>query len=169
MRSAATRGSRIARKKKALKPRRPPRKRVTDATASPDVIPMISYEDGVAALDWLSRAFGFHEIARHVLPDGRLAHGEMKAGNGVIMLASPSPDYQSPKHHRDVCDRARKWSTVPWIIDGVLVLVDDVERHFAQSKASGATILSEIEDDPPGKRYRVEDLEGHRWFFMQRD
>ena len=78
------------------------------------------------------------------------------------MLASPTPDYQSPKHHREACDRARKWSTVPWIIDGVLVLVDEVERHFARAKAAGATILSEIEDDPPGKRYRVEDLEGHR-------
>ena len=27
----------------------------------PGVIPMISYEDGLAALDWLARAFGFRE------------------------------------------------------------------------------------------------------------
>jgi hypothetical protein len=30
------------------------------------------------------------------------------------------------------------------------------------------TILTEIEDDAPGRRCRAEDLEGHRWFFMER-
>jgi PhnB protein len=57
---------------------------------------------------------------------------------------------------------------VPWIIDGVLVYVDNLDAHFARSQASGATILSEIESGPPGRRYRVEDLEGHRWFFFER-
>jgi hypothetical protein len=31
-----------------------------------------------------------------------------------------------------------------------------------------AHILSEVEDGENGKRYRVEDLEGHRWMFMER-
>jgi len=35
-------------------------------------------------------------------------------------------------------------------------------------KASDATILSEIEDGPPGREYRAEDFEGHRWFFLER-
>ena len=122
----------------------------------------------MAALDWLGLAFGFEETARHASPDGRLAHGEMKASGGLIMLASPTPDYQGPKRHRDLCDHARKWSMVPWVIDGVLVVVDDLERHFARAKGAGATILSAIETGPPGKRYRAEDLEGHRWFFIER-
>ena len=134
----------------------------------PPVIPMISYEDGLAALDWLAKAFGFHERTRMTAPDGRLSHGEMEAGDGLIMLASPTPDYESPRHHREVCERARAWSTVPWIIDGVLVYVDDLDAHFARSKAAGATILSEIESGPPGRRYRAEDFEGHRWFFFER-
>ena len=133
---------------------------------TPSVVPMISYEDGTAALVWLRRAFGFRETARHTTPDGRLSHGEMEAGDGLIMLASPTPEYQSPKRHREVCEQARKWSTVPWIIDGVLVYVDDLDRHFKRAKAAGATILPEIEPGPPGRRYRAEDLEGHRWFFF---
>jgi len=130
---------------------------------------MISYEDGVAALEWLANAFGFRETARLVGPDGRLSHGEMQAGEGLIMLASPTPDYQSPKHHQDVCEQARKWSAVPWIIDGVLVYVDDLSAHFGRAQAAGATILSDIEVGPPGRRYRAEDLEGHRWFFIEKD
>ena len=130
------------------------------------VVPMISYEDGVAALEWLARAFGFRETARITEPDGRLSHGEMLAGDALDLLASPTPDYQGPRRHREGCEQARKWSTVPWIIDGVLVYVDDLEGHFARAKAAGATILSGIETDPPGARYRAEDLEGHRWFFF---
>ena len=130
---------------------------------------MLSYEDGIAAMDWLTRAFGFRETARHTAPDGRLSHGQMEIPGGMIMLASPTPDYQSPKRHREHCELARKWSSVPWIIDGVLVYVANVDRHFVRAKAAGATILSDIQEGPPGRRYRAEDLEGHRWFFIQDD
>jgi len=129
---------------------------------------MLSYEDGIAALEWLARAFGFREISRLLWTDGRLSHGEMKAGDGLIMLATPSLDYQGPKRHRETCEAARKWSAVPYIIDGVLVSVANLDRHFTRAKNAGATILSEIEDDPPGRRYRAEDLEGHRWFFFEK-
>jgi uncharacterized glyoxalase superfamily protein PhnB len=134
----------------------------------PDVIPMIAYEDGPRAMDWLSQAFGFRERARMTGADGRLSHGEMEAGDGVIMLATPTPEYRGPKRHRDSCEQARKWSSVPYILDGVLVYVKDVDAHFEHARKAGATILSELEGDSPGKRYRAEDLEGHRWMFMQR-
>jgi PhnB protein len=130
---------------------------------------MLSYEDGNAAMDWLARAFGFRELTRMNAPGGRLTHGEMEAGGGLIMLATPTPDYQGPRRHRESCDQARKWSRVPYIIDGVLVYVDDLDAHFERAKAAGAAILSEIEEGPPGRRYRAEDLEGHRWFFFQRE
>lgn len=139
------------------------------AKSSQAVIPMLSYEDGVAALDWLVKAFGFRERTRMCDPTGRLMHGELEVAEGeVIMLASPTPDYESPKRHRERCERAKKWSSVPWIIDGVLVLVDDIDTHFERAKAAGAQILSAIEGGPPGRRYRAEDLEGHRWFFLER-
>jgi PhnB protein len=134
----------------------------------PEVIPMIAYEDGPAAMEWLAKAFGFKERTRMLDKTGRLSHGEMEAGDGVIMLASPTPDYQAPRRHRAGCEPARKWSTVPYIIDGVLVYVDDVNAHYQRAKQHGATILSEPEGDQYGKRYRTEDIEGHRWMFIQR-
>ncbi len=138
------------------------------ATNYPDVIPMIAYEDGPKAMNWLSSAFGFTERARMLDKDGRLSHGEMQAGEGVIMLATPTPDYQAPRHHRESCEPARKWSTVPYIVDGLLVYVDDVDAHFGRAKQNGATILSGVETSQNGKLYRAEDLEGHRWMFMER-
>jgi uncharacterized glyoxalase superfamily protein PhnB len=133
----------------------------------PAVIPMIAYEHGPEAMDWLIKAFGFRERDRRV-EDGRLTHGELDTGGGVVMMATPSLHYRGPKRHREECEVARSWHDVPYIIDGVLVYVDDVDAHFARAKAAGATILSEVQQDDPGKRYRVEDLEGHRWLFMQR-
>ena len=132
------------------------------------VIPMLSYENGVAALEWLVEAFGFQERARITDPDGRLTHGEVDVGGGLVMLASPTPDYEAPRRHREHCERARRWSSVPWIVDGVLVRVNGLDAHFERAKSAGATILSGIESGPPGRRYRAEDLEGHRWFFLER-
>ena len=138
------------------------------ASAGPDVVPMIAYEDGVAALDWLSRAFGFRERMRLTDASGRLSHGEMEVGEGMIMLATPSPLYQGPAHHRQGCAAAAAWSEVPYIVDGVLVHVADVAAHCRQARDHGARILSEPQTDEHGTRYRAEDLEGHRWMFIER-
>ena len=138
------------------------------ASTYPGVIPMLAYQEGVAALDWLVRAFGFTERHRSLGPDGRLAHGEVDTGEGVIMLATPTPEYEGPKAHRAHCEKARKWSAVPWIVDGVLVYVADVAKHHERARAAGATIITPPEPGPPGRRYRAEDLEGHRWMFMER-
>ena len=112
---------------------------------------MLSYEDCGAAADWLCGAFGFEEQDRYTEPDGR--------------VTQPGPDYQCPRRHREECEAAARWAAVPYVIDGVYVSVDDVDRHFAAAEAAGATILSGVEDTPVGRHYRAEDLEGHRWMF----
>ena len=134
----------------------------------PDVIPMIAYSDGAAALDWLSKAFGFEEQERWLDDEGVLTHGEMLAGQGLIMLATPTPDYEGPAEHRAHCSAVAEWSRSPWVIDGVLVHVTDVDAHFRHAREAGATMLSDIEEGPGGRLYRAEDSEGHRWMFVQR-
>jgi len=52
-------------------------------------------------------------------------------------------------------------------IDGVLVTVADVDSHYERARAAGAHVLSAPEDTGHGRQYRVEDLEGHRWMFVQ--
>lgn len=113
------------------------------------------------------RPSAFKKVTRMLGRDGRLAHGEMETGDGIIMMASPSPDYEGPARHREHYEAARKWSTVPWVVDGVMVLVDDVQKHFERAKEQGANILCEPENQSHGTLYRVEDIEGHRWMFLQ--
>lgn len=132
------------------------------------VVPMISYSDGPWALDWLTTAFGFREVVRWLDDDGVLAHGEMVAGHGRILLATPSRDYEGPLQHRSHCEQAATLAKVPWVFDGVLVYVDDLASHTDRAKDAGATLLSGIESGPDGSQlYRAEDPEGHRWMFMQ--
>jgi uncharacterized glyoxalase superfamily protein PhnB len=133
------------------------------------VVPMLAYEDAAAAIDWLTRAFGFSEVAdeRYTEEDGRVTHAELDVGSGSsIYLANPTPDYVSPKRHREECKAAARWSSVPWVVDGVLIHVGDIKGHFAQAEAAGARMLSPVEEGPDGLLYRVEDLEGHRWMFV---
>ena len=142
--------------------------RKTAREGPPRIVPMIAYEDAASAIDWLSRAFGFQEQGeRYTEPDGRIGHAELVFQGGQIAVATPTRDYESPKHHRETCQAARNWSQVPWVIDGLLVHVDDVDRHFERAKAAGARILSEPQNNPYGRLYRAEDSEGHRWMFLQ--
>lgn len=132
----------------------------------PRVIPMPSYEDVTRASEWLCGAFGFNERERFAEDDGRVSTLILDApGGGVIMLGWAGPAYQGPGRHRETCDAARRWYEVPWVVDGVLVGVDDVDEHCRRARAAGAVILTEPEDTPYGRMYRAEDLEGHRWMF----
>lgn len=132
------------------------------------IFPMMAYENAAAAMDWLVRAFGFIERKRMTDKQGRVVHGELELSGNIVMVASPTPDYQGPKRHAENCEQARQWLKVPWVIDGVLVFVDDIDSHFRQSRSAGAMMLSEIESGGPGRLYRAADLEGHRWMFVQR-
>lgn len=128
---------------------------------------MRSYEDGLAAMDWLVSVFGFSRGATMTDEAGRLTHGELELGGQRIMVASATPEYRNPNHMRAEYDAAGKWLELPYIFDGVLVCVDDLDATFGRAVAAGAEILSPIEDGFPGRRFRMADLEGHRWFVFQ--
>jgi PhnB protein len=136
------------------------------------IVPFIAYENAAEAIDWLTRAFGFRENrqARMTGDDGTIGHAELDVGDGsVIFLATPSPHYESPKRHRAHCEAAAKWSDNPWVIDGYMVQVDDVDAHHARAVAVGAVVLRAPEDvEGAGIRlWSGEDVEGHRWMFTQ--
>jgi uncharacterized glyoxalase superfamily protein PhnB len=133
----------------------------------PNVVPMLAYRDGPAAMDWLIEAFGFVERERWLDDEGRLSHGELSTGDGRIMLATPTPLYEGPALHREHCVEAAAWSKVPFVIDGVLVEVDDLDTHLERARAAGARILSEVQvvEGLGFRHYRAEDPEGHRWMF----
>jgi PhnB protein len=118
--------------------------------------PYLLYEDVGAALDWLSRAFGFRECLRFQGEDGAVTHAEMELDGGEVMLGWPGPDYRNPR---------RLGQTTQL----VHVYVEDVDAHFERAREAGAEIVSEPQDHEYGdRRYDVKDPEGHLWSFAQR-
>jgi uncharacterized glyoxalase superfamily protein PhnB len=135
------------------------------------IVPMIAYADGVAAIDFLTSAFGFAEDEgqRFTNDDGTVGHAELELAGERVMLATPNPHYEGPGRHREHCDQARRWLDNEWVIDGLFVEVDDVEAHFERAEAAGATVIRALADPGHGFRvYTAEDPEGHRWMFGQR-
>lgn len=132
------------------------------------VVPMLSYEDAGRAADWICRAFGFEEVER--FEDERtVTHVTLKLDDGIVFLGNPGPEYRGPRKLAESCEAARRMLETPYVVDGVLVEVDDIDAHYQRARTAGAAILTELEDNPGvGQRqYRAEDLEGHRWMFAQ--
>jgi PhnB protein len=119
----------------------------------PRITPYLLYEDCAAALDFLTKAFGFTEDVRMAGPDGKVNHAEVRLGDGVVMMGMPGPDYENPGRHDHVHAT-------------VYVYVDDVDKHFAQAKGAGAKIIFEPQDQFYGDRsYMAEDPQGQQWGF----
>jgi uncharacterized glyoxalase superfamily protein PhnB len=58
----------------------------------PDIFPALRYRDADAALDWLTKAFGFEERSVSRAADGSIAHAELRLGAGMIMLGAAKED-----------------------------------------------------------------------------
>jgi uncharacterized glyoxalase superfamily protein PhnB len=133
--------------------------------ATPQVVPMLSYEDCAAAADWLVRAFGFEEVER--FGEDEVSHVTLRLDKGgVVFLGKPGDSYVNPLRLREQCEAAARMYDVPYVVDGVWVEVDDLDAHLERARAAGVRVLSD-EESPRGRLYRAEDLEGHRWMFEQ--
>ncbi|HEU5309822.1 MAG TPA: VOC family protein [Candidatus Eisenbacteria bacterium] len=122
---------------------------------TPRITPYLLYHDVGAALDYLSRVFGFHEKFRMAGPDGKVNHAEVTLKDGLVMMGSPGGAYRSPKE-------------LGGTTQFLYIYVDDVDAHHRTSVQAGAKILSPPEDQFYGdRRYSAEDPEGFQWFFAQ--
>ena len=131
------------------------------------VFPMLAYEDVGAAATWLCEAFGFEEAGERHDDGTRVTHAEVSYAGGSVMLGFPSPDYRGPRRHAEECDHARRWLDNPYVVDGVLVEVDDLDVQLELARRAGAEILRGPDDEPFGRLFTAADLEGHRWMFVQ--
>jgi uncharacterized glyoxalase superfamily protein PhnB len=118
-----------------------------------EIIPYLFYNDVSAALDWLTRAFGFVETMRHGTPRGGL-HGEMMFGGARIMMG------QGGAALRMLSAAETQAAT-----QGVFIYLDDVDAHYERARAAGAKIEKPPEDLPYGRSCTARDLEDHPWFF----
>jgi uncharacterized glyoxalase superfamily protein PhnB len=122
---------------------------------SQQVTPYLLYEDGEAAIEFLTSAFAFREVDRQIGAAGGLhAELEVTPGGEHVYLGQPPSGYRNP---REVGSTSMTY-----------VLVDDVDAHHERAKSAGATITEELNDTPFGhRRYSCVDPQGHDWSFAQ--
>jgi uncharacterized glyoxalase superfamily protein PhnB len=131
---------------------------VEDPFRRPSLGSAVFYRDPRAALDWLEKAFGFERTMVITDKDGRLAHSEMKFGDGYLMVGSQWADF--------VASPASVGGKNTQSIH--VQLQDGIDAHCERAKAAGAAILMEPADQFYGDRtYRARDPEGHVWTFAQ--
>jgi uncharacterized glyoxalase superfamily protein PhnB len=116
-----------------------------------DAIPVLPYADIRAAHDFLVNVIGF-ESGGLVEHDGRVIHGEVRASSQRFWLHESAGALTPP-------------AQAGVRTGGIVLHVTDVDAHYEQVRAAGATILRPPTDEDYGQReYGVRDPEGHDWY-----
>ena len=122
------------------------------------VIPGLRYRDAPAAIEWLSKAFGFVKQAVYTTPNGVVAHAQLTFGNGMIMLGSVDNGTEYGKLVKQPEEIGRFETQSPYLV------VSDCDAIYATAKAAGAEMVIDIADkDYGGRGFTCRDLEGHLW------
>ena len=118
----------------------------------PNIFPVLRYDDAPAVIEWLIAAFGFERASDHRMPDGRVAHADLRFGPSVVGVSSTGtspPD--SP------------WAAVR---QGIYIVVADPDAVYARAQAAGADVAVAIADQSYGSRdFTLRDPEGQLWGF----
>jgi len=127
---------------------------------SSTVIPGLRYRNATAMIEWLCEAFGFEKKAVYNGPSGVVMHAELIFGNGMIMLGSVDNGSPSSSTIKQPDEIGGVETQSPYVVTA------DCDALYAQAKAAGAKILTDLEEkDYGGKAFSCSDPEGHIWHF----
>jgi PhnB protein len=103
--------------------------------------------DAAALIEFLKRALGANELARHAAPDGAVAHARLLIGDSVLEMG----EAHGP------------WQPMPTIFN---LYVPDSDALYHRAVEAGAESLAEPADQPYGARTAaVKDPAGNHWYF----
>jgi len=134
----------------------------------PRISSALYYDDPIAAIDWLCKAFGF-VVQEKIVEGGKLVHSELRYGEGMIMAGDAKRESRGEPSYRKSPHSIGGANT-----QNMMLYVDDVEAHYQQARAAGATMISEPattdygEDYWSDRGYEAQDPGGHHWWFVQR-
>jgi PhnB protein len=110
------------------------------------VTPCLTVEGAAKLIDFLKAAFAATVKERVDMPDGSVAHAEVRIGDSIVMLGDAKPEW-------------------PAVRTNLYLYVPDVDAVFAAAIAAGATVVREVRDEFYGDRSGgVKDTWGNQWF-----
>jgi uncharacterized glyoxalase superfamily protein PhnB len=101
------------------------------------------------------RRAGFASGGLHRTEDGTVVHGEVRMGDAAVWLHAVAEEHEMATPRGSTQSHG-----------GLELIVEDVDAHYARSKAAGARIQRAPTGQPYGLReYGARDPENHRWWF----
>jgi PhnB protein len=115
-----------------------------------DISPHIVVADAAAAADWYAKAFGFEEVSRLAVPDGRYMSIVLRYGSSQLHLCDPFPEMGV---------------TPPAAPSGALALnSDDGQGLWDRATEAGAQVLQPLSEGFWGALHgQLTDPFGYRW------
>lgn len=114
------------------------------------VMPGIRAQGASQYIDFLKRAFGAEESARHESPEGTVVHAKIKIGDSIL----------------ETSEAHGPWQPMPGAMH---FYVPDVDETYKQALAAGAVSLTAPMDQPYGERSAgVVDPQGNYWYLATR-
>jgi len=119
------------------------------------ITPYLVIKDASAALDFYREALRAEVTMRLDMPDGKIAHAELRIGDSFLMVSDEWPGMNK------LSPTTRGGAT-----GGIALYVEDADAWFERAIKAGATETQPMRDEFYGDRTgQVDDPFGHSWTF----
>ncbi len=117
------------------------------------VTPYMALRDCKAAIEFYKRAFGAEKVMQLDMPDGKIAHAEIRIGDSMVMLSEENEEWGNKS---------------PATLGGspmfLMIYVPDVDAAFNKAIAAGASEVRPVADQFYGDRSgTLKDPYGYQW------
>ena len=120
------------------------------------LMPVLTFDDCKAALDWYARALGAEETGRSLAPDGKIIHADFRIGNSHVMAHDAMMGGKGPLEFGG--SPAALW-----------IYVENCDALFQRAVAAGAAVVRAVEDQFWGDRCgTLKDPHGYAWTIATR-
>lgn len=110
------------------------------------ITPYLVVEDADGLIAFLKETLGAEVRGRHLAPDGRVMHAEVRVGDSIIEMGEPAGEFKA-------------------FAMALHVYIDDVDGAYARALAAGATTTHPLTDQAYGDREGgVKDRWGNVWY-----
>ncbi|MBA2548235.1 MAG: VOC family protein [Burkholderiaceae bacterium] len=117
------------------------------------VTPYMAVRDCMGAINFYTRAFGAEKTMQLDMPDGKIAHAEIRIGDSTLMMSEENEEWGNKS---------------PQALGGspmfLMIYVPDVDAAFKKAIAAGATEVRAVADQFYGDRSgTLKDPYGYQW------
>jgi PhnB protein len=116
------------------------------------ITPQLTLDNAAQTIDWYKKALGAEEVGRHVGPDGKIMHAELKIRDSRFMVNDVMMDAKGPRAFGG--SPAAFW-----------VYVEDSDALFNRAVGAGAKVHMPIDNQFWGDRAgAIVDPAGYIWW-----